>query len=87
MEPIGDLFKHFLSHQLAVRLLPLHVELLLGTVLLKLARLLDHLLSDLLERPLILINDLQYIQPRIVLIARVAQIVLRVERIAAFRLK
>ena len=49
MEPIGDLFKHFLSHQLAVRLLPLHVELLLGTVLLKLARLLDHLLSDLLE--------------------------------------
>ena len=49
MEPVGDLFKHFLSHELAVRLLSLHVELLLRTVLLKLARLLDHLLSDLLE--------------------------------------
>ena len=87
MEPISDLFKHFLSHQLAVRLLPLHVELLLRTVLLKLARLLDHLLSYLLEGPLILVNDLQYIQPRIVLIARITQVVLGVERIAAFRLK
>ena len=87
MEPVSNLFKHFLSHELAMRLLPLHVEFLLCTVLLKLAGLLDHLLSHLLEGSLILVNDLQNIQPCIVLIARIAQIVLGIERVPALRLK
>ena len=47
-------------------------------MLLKLTRLLDHLLGNLLERSLILINDLQDVKIRVVLVAHIPEDVLGV---------
>ena len=47
-------------------------------MLLKLTRLLDHLLGNLLERSLILINDLQDVKIRVVLVAHIPENVLGV---------
>ena len=53
-------------------------SLCIDYMLLKLTRLLDHLLGNLLERSLILINDLQDVKIRVVLVAHIPENVLGV---------
>ena len=70
-----------------MRFLALHVKLLLRTVHLQLARLLDHFLGHLLERALILVDDLEDVELRVVLVACVSQVILCIQRVTAVRLQ
>ena len=67
--------------------LALHVELLLCTVHLQLAGLLDHFLGHLLERALVLVNDLKDVELSVVLVACVPQVILCIQRVATVRLQ
>ena len=75
MEPIGNLLEHLVVHQFSLRLL-VH---LLRRVDFEVARLLDHSLSNLFERSLVLVDNLVRIKLRVVLFTCVAKIVFRID--------
>ena len=80
MEPVCDLVVFLEVHQA-----PLSIVLLLWLLnAVQLARLLDHLLGDDLEAPLVLVNDLEHVVLEFVLLADEGQVIAAVNCILQF---